>query len=378
MMRNMKIAIDIRNIGKGRTGDEMVFFELVRNLAKIDHKNTYHLLIDERTDEELENITRKLETQAVENFHIVSLGSGNKFVWNAWSVPRYCRRENIHIYHTQYIIPFFMPAQTKIVTHVHDVSFRVYKDLITKKDAFFLNLLIPYALKYADRIIAVSQFTKDEIIKYYRVPDKKISIVYNASHLSCSEVNSEYMRKKYSLPKKFILMLGTMQPRKNIPFAVRAFAQIADTFPDVSVVLAGKKAHNFDREIQQLINERPQLKNRIIFTGYIDEEDKCAVYDLATVFVFPSLYEGFGVPILEAFHVGTPVIASDIEPHREVACDCAQYFDPTNIDHCARILYDVLDGDKIGEAFVDCAKQRAMEFSWELSAKKLYTIYESL
>ncbi len=374
----MKIAIDIRNIGKKRTGDEVVFFALVCNLAKIDRDNEYRLLIDDRPAQEIVQLAERLGITACKNFTIVPLGSGNKFIWNGWTIPRYCRRERIDIYHTQYIVPFFVAKDTKIVTHIHDVSFCVYKKLLSKKDAFFLNILIPRSLRRSDHIIAVSQFTKTEIMKYYRVPGDKISVVHNASVMTCDTENMETIRAKYHLPQKYIMLLGTMQPRKNIPCVVRAFARIAQSFPDVDVVLVGKKAHNFDTSIEDLVAADASITRRIHFTGYVDEEDKCAVYRMATVFVFPSLYEGFGVPILEALQAGTPVIASDIPPHREVGGDAITYFDPQRVDQCEKVLYDMLDGDTLNTSVVQKSQQQNEQFSWCDSAHELHMIYQSL
>ncbi len=374
----MKIAIDIRNIGKGRTGDEVVFFELVKNLAQIDNENDYRLLIDDRTDNVIKKIAKQLGIVDKSNFTIVQLGSGNKFVWNGWKVARYCMEEKIDIYHTQYIIPFFMPIHTKIVTHIHDVSFRVHKELISKKDAFFLNKLIPRALNKSDKIIAVSQFTKDEIMKYYNVAPEKISVVYNAVSIKKSGQDYNVIQKKYNLPEKYILALGTMQPRKNIPFLIEAFAQLVEKKDDINLVLVGGQSHNFDSSIQQTIDKYPEIKEKIIFTGYVDEEDKFVVFENAQVFAFPSLYEGFGVPILEAFETGTVVVASDISPHREIGANGVLYFDVCNVDQCTRVLYDALVNDSIREGVLIVAQMQKEKFSWHMSAIKLQLVYKSL
>ncbi|MEA3323197.1 MAG: glycosyltransferase family 1 protein [Patescibacteria group bacterium] len=374
----MKIAIDIRNIGKGRTGDEVVFFELVKNLALIDDNNDYKLLIDDRSDDEITEVENNLGITNKNNFTVVQLGSGNKFVWNGWKIAKYCVDEKIDIYHTQYIIPFFIPVTTKIVTHIHDVSFKAHKELISKKDAFFLNRLIPRAVKKSDKVIAVSQFTKDEIVKYYNVPADKISVIYNASSLVEVNTDEKSVREKYQLPMKYVLALGTMQPRKNIPFLVEAFAGIANEVSDTYLVLAGKKSHNFDQSIEKIIKQYPQLKDKIIFTDYIDEDDKFLVYKMADVFAFPSLYEGFGVPILEAFTAGTAVIASDIAPHKEVAGDSALYFSPIDIDQCKKMLYDALVNDRIRNDVLAVATQQKKQFSWYKSAQKLRQLYENM
>lgn len=375
----MKIAIDIRNIGKGRTGDEIVFFELVRHLALIDQDNEYHLLIDDRLPNVLHDIAARLGIVDKKNFRIIPCGSGNKFVWNAWTVQQYCRTQKIDLYHTQYIIPIFMPKETKIVTHIHDVSFRVYKDLIKKTDAFFLNTLIPYAIRHADHVIAISQFTKKEIITHYACPSEKITVILNAAVTHCDpSLQYEDVRVKYTLPQKYIMALGTMQPRKNIPFLLKVFADLAKERNDVSLVLVGKKDHNFDSAIRYMLTQNPHIAERVCFTGYVTEAEKCRLYEHAQVFVFPSLYEGFGVPILEALSMGTPVVISDIPPHREVAADVGLYCDPTNIDQWKRMLYDVLDNGKIREDIKKLSSTHIMNFSWERSARQLMLLYGSV
>jgi len=373
----MKIAIDIRNIGKGRTGDEAVFFALVKNLKQIDNENDYKLLIDDRDDDEIDKIISDLGIANKDNFTIMQLGSGNKFMWNIWSVPRYCTKAKIDIYHTQYIIPFFMPKRTRIITHIHDVSFRAHPEFISRMDSFFLNTLIPRAVKKSDKVIAVSQFTKDEIIKYYKVMSEKVVVIHNAvsEEYKNGEIN-EGVQKKYNLPKKYILALGTMQPRKNIPFLVSMFAQVAKRIDDVHLVLVGKQAHNFDNSILKAIKQYPQIKDKVIFTGYVDEEDKLAVFEGAEVFVFPSLYEGFGVPILEAFEAGVPVLASDIAPHKEIGGEGALYCDVKNVDQCKKMLYDILDNDKIRKYVLTESKKQKMMFSWLESAKELQKLYK--
>ncbi|MEN8252601.1 MAG: glycosyltransferase family 1 protein [Patescibacteria group bacterium] len=374
----MKIAIDIRNIGKKRTGSEVVVFELVRHLAQIDSENEYYLLIDNRSDEEISEVEKRLNIGEKSNFNIEQIGSGGKVSWNVWSVPRFCKKMKMDIYHTEYIIPFFMPSFTKIITHIHDISFKVHKELITKKDAFFLNTLIPRAVKKSDKVIAVSQFTKDEIVKYYKVPESKIEVVYNAVNLEPLNRSNAEIREKYNLPQRYVLALGTMQPRKNIPFLISAFAQVAREVDDINLVLVGKKSHNFDDRIQKTIEKYPHIKEKVIFTGFVAEEDKIGVYKNAEVFVFPSLYEGFGVPILEAIEADTLVVASDIPPHKEIGGEGIIYFDPYSIDECSKTLYDSLDSDKMKDMIITEAKKQKTRFSWNNSVKKLKQIYEKI
>lgn len=378
----MKIGIDIRNIGKQRTGDEVVFFNLVKNLGELDNSNEYFLFTD-LAENVLPNISQKLGILGKPNFKIISLKSPNKFCWNMRVLPWYLRKNPVDVYHTQYITPFFVSRKIKVITHIHDVSFFVYPELIKKSDLFFLKLLMPRSIKRADKIVAISDFTKNEIVKYYKINPEKIEVVYNA--VSDDFLENDYsgnelfqIRKKYNLPEKYFLYIGTLQPRKNIPILLEAFAKIKEKISDTKLVLAGNKnAHNFDVEIDRMI-EKLQLEESIVFPGFIEEKDKAAIFFLAKAFVFPSLYEGFGIPILEAMSKKIPVLASKIPVHLEVAENGAFYFSKENVDEISEKLYTILEDKNLREKLIDLGKKRADFFSWKKSAKKMLSVYKKL
>ncbi|MFA5776827.1 MAG: glycosyltransferase family 1 protein [Parcubacteria group bacterium] len=403
----MRIGIDIRNIGKQRTGDEVVFFNLVKNLAKIDNENEYLLFTDTADTTVLQYTVARLGIVDKKNFKTVSLSLSflrkresklpksrlcrfrikcgmtlinNKFLWNLWTLPNYLRKNPVDAYHTQYITPFFVSKKIKIITHIHDVSFLAFPEFIKKSDLFFLKVLIPMSIKRADKVIAVSEFTKKEIIKYYQTDSEKIKVVYNA--VSEDFLKSDYsgnelfaIRKKYNLPEEYILYIGTLQPRKNIPMLIRAFAEVKKRMPEIKLVLAGNRnAHNFDKRIDEEI-ARLNLSDGIIFSGFVEEEDKSALFLLAKVFVFPSLYEGFGIPILEAISRKISVLASDIPVHREIAEDGALYFNSESIDEMQEKLYNILADEKLRENLINLGTKRLDFFSWKKAAYKLLEVY---
>ncbi|MCK4635679.1 MAG: glycosyltransferase family 4 protein [Candidatus Moranbacteria bacterium] len=415
----IKIAIDIRNIGRNRTGSETVILQLVKHLLKIDPENQYKLLTDTDEKKVLNYINEHLELSDKKNVEVISLQAKNKFIWAAWTVWRWARKNPVDIYHTEYILPFFMPKSIKLITHIHDVSFRVYRKMISWKDIFFLDIFIPWSIKRADKIIAVSQFTKDEIEKYYPVSQGKIELIYNAVADDFAEVmkkkcqklvkiekqiqsvgfsNAEVrdfellqdcqiqksekfkeIQKKYNLPEKYILALGTMQPRKNIPFLVKSYSKIYKKLDDVKLVLVGKKAHNFDMEIEKLIEKSDDdFKKNVIFTGYVDENDKAFVFAGAEIFAYPSLYEGFGIPPLESIHCGTPVVASNISVHAEIFKDAVKYFNLRGIDQCAKVLYDTASNDDVKKELVKKAFELKSKFSYEKSAKKFLSLCQKV
>jgi len=379
----MQIGIDIRNIGKKRTGDEVVFFNLVKNLAPIDAENKYQLFTDIKDLETLAKIKSDLGLENKPNFEIISLETKNKFSWNFWTLPKYLRTNPVDLYLTQYITPFFVSKKIKILTIIHDVSFCEYPQMIKFSDLFFLRMLIPLALKRADRIIAVSQFTRDEIIKHYKVDPGKVEYIYNAvanNFLSKTFSQSELdkIREKYNLPKRFILYLGTLQPRKNIPVLIEAYSKIKQQLPSVKLVLAGGKGHNYDQEIDRKIQDCTFTEGDITFPGFIAEEDKKAVMLLAECFCFPSLYEGFGIPILEAFSANLPTIISRIPPHEEVAGDAALFFVPRDGNELSEKIAKIISNKELRKVLQEKEKDRLELFSWEKTAKKMLSIFARL
>jgi glycosyltransferase involved in cell wall biosynthesis len=379
----MKIGIDIRLIGKKRTGDEVVFFNLVKNLARIDSENEYRLLTDEIDENKLLEIRQRLEIERKQNFQVVSLGKQNKFSWNFWSLAKYLRKNPVDVFETQYITPWFVSRKIKIITIIHDISFNFFPGHIKFLDLLFLRLLIPISLKRADRVVAVSEFTKNEIEKYYQISEEKIEVIFNAVsedflRQDVSQSKLEQVKKKYELPDKFLLYMGTLQPRKNLPFFIEAFAKIKQQIPDLKLVIAGNlKAHNVDLQIENKIKQL-SLENEVMFPGFVDEDDKAAIFALAHVFVFPSLYEGFGIPVLEAMSQGVPVVASDIESLKEIGSDCALFFDVQSLDNLAEKLYTVCMDQKVRERLIPMGKERVSFFSWEKSARKTIETYANL
>ena len=387
----MRLGIDIRNLGKKRTGDETVFLELVKAFQEITilpdtkkEKIMFYLFTDLIDKNKLEKIKQQLNIEHRKDFKIISLKSSNKFIWNFWSLPKYLRNNPIDIYLTQYITPWFVPQKIKIVTIIHDISFNSYPQFIKKTDLFFLKILIPLSLRRADKIIAVSKFTRDEIIRYYKVNPKKIIWIYNAiannfkqlanGKKDISDENIQRVQKKYNLPQNYILYLGTFQPRKNIPTLIEAFKILKDDpkfkASSLKLVLAGKKGYNYDKKIDQIIRKY-QLEKEVIFPGYIEEKDKIIIMASASIFCFPSFYEGFGIPILEALATKVPVIVSDIPPHREIAGEAVLYFNPNDSSELAEKIKTIVSNKQLQKKLADKGIQQINNFSWQKTAKKL-------
>lgn len=374
------VGIDIRLIGQQRTGDEVVFFNLTRALLQ-EGKGQYrfHLFTHEKEEKKLAELRVQLECLGREDVKFVSVSFGrNRFVWNMLALPFELFRRPVDIYHTQYIAPLFVPSQVKLVTHIHDVSFAAYPKWIAPRDRFFLHLLIPRSLRRADKIIAPSQFTKNEIETYYPFTQGKVSIIPNAASREwltpIPEGAIEKMRVEYGLPQRYIIASGTMQPRKNIPLLIEAWAERPKELQDVGLVLTGNRfGHHVD---SRLLDSK--AIDQIIFPGYVDLSTLRTLVKGASVSVFPSLYEGFGIPLLEAFASHTPVLASNILPFKEVGGGAFLSFDPASIDEMKKNLYSLLIDRDLQNRLIQAGEGRLQLFSWEKSAQSLLLEYRAL
>lgn len=374
------VGIDIRLIGKQRTGDEVVFFQLVRSLIRRqDTGIRYELFTDESADDRLAALRLQLEALGRPDVEIISLPAKNRFWWNGVALPWRLLRSPVDVFHTQYILPLWLPRAVKVVTHIHDISFRVYPEWIGWKDRFFLTLFIPRTLRRSDRILVPSKFTQDEIVTHYGIPRDRIVVIENAAaeewFIPTPSAEIERVTKEHGLvPHRYLLSSGTMQPRKNIPFLIDAFHGANRAHPlGLKLVLTGNPAgHHVDRAAARGGDES------IVYTGYVSDADLRALVAGAAAYVFPSLYEGFGIPIEEALATGTPVFASDIPVFHEVGGDRIAYFDPAKLAPFAETLYtfsiDILSGKREKNPFSGSERR----YSWTKSAEKLALLYRSL
>jgi glycosyltransferase involved in cell wall biosynthesis len=373
-----KIGIDIRPIGKKRTGDEVYFFGLVKNLALQDKENEYSLYTDRdpEIDVDLNEEIKKLSLG--ENFKVIFVKKTNRFCWNFWYLPMFLRKNPVDIFHTQYIAPFWISKKVKLILTIHDISFNFFPEYIKKIDLFFLKTLIPRSIQRANKIVTVSESEKKNIIDFYKIPEEKVDYAYNGvdSERFSQRYSEEEKKKicaKYDLPRKFILYIGTLQPRKNIPILIEALKNL-----DVKLVLAGnRKAHNFDQKIDRTI-EKHNLNDKVVFPGWIDEEDKVALLQSADCFVFPSVYEGFGIPVVEAMAAGIPVVCSEIPVLREIAQGAAFFCDPKNSGDFTKNIRKVLTDENLRRNLVEKGKNITQELTWKKTAKKTLDIYKSL
>lgn len=390
----MKIGLDIRTVGKNRTGDETVTLQLVNNLLKNNKKDVFSLFTDEKKQGVLAEIEAKFNQKGNKNFEIHSVLPAKKALWTLWSLPTFLKKSPVDILHVQYITPIWLPGNVKLVTTIHDVSFARHPEFIDKKDLFLLNHFIPLSLKRADKIIAVSEFTKKEIVDIYKIDPDKIEVIYNGGAreaFSGKSSKEEILKfaKKNKLPEDFILYVGTLQPRKNIPFLLRNFVRFKEKFSDnkdigkIKLVIGGNRAgHNYDKKIDLEMTEiekrAPELAKQIIFTGFIPDKDLPMYYKAAKVLCLCSHYEGFGLPAIEAMASETPVLSTDASCMPEICADAAALYEHENADDFSNKLLRIITDNDYQKVLIEKGKIRTKSFDWKETARQVSGLYRQI
>lgn len=284
---------------------------------------------------------------------------------------------NSEIYH---FFNFTIPKKIKgkVIVTIHDMIYKVYPETTEIKNLQNFHKKVKFAIENSDKIIAVSEATKKDILKYFNIQEKKIDIVSPGIYLEdYMKDDNDDILSKYKLPNSYILYLGTLEPRKNIINIIKSFEKYKkENKSKIQLVLVGKKGWKYEK-IFQAYEESP-YKEEIKILGYIDEKDKVLLYKNAKVFLYPSFYEGFGMPILEAMAAGTPVITSNISSLPEVAGNAAILVNPYDINEILDAMREVLNNEKLRKNMIALGFNQANKYTWEKSVEKLEKIYEDL
>ena len=285
--------------------------------------------------------------------------------------PKYCK--NSVVLTTDSKVPFFLPKSARLASVITDLAVFRMSEVYQGSRSLLWKLQYRYLCQRAERFIAISEFTKRELIDVLGIPAEKIDVVYCAAPKAMARVENratlEACREKYGLPRQFVLYVGNFNPRKNLERLIRAcdLMKAATGLPH-ALVIAGEQGWKFDRAAALSgVEHAAQVR----FIGFVPDEDMPALYTLADAFAFPTLYEGFGIPVIEAQQCGTPVLTADCSCIPEIGGDGAVYVDPyseTDIaDGLARILTDGALRQRLSEA----GYRNATRYSWQASAEAL-------
>lgn len=378
----MIITIDISQIVYN-TGVSRYTRELVRHLLRIDKKNHYKLFAGTfRAKRQVELFAEELRDENLD-FDLIIKNFPPKLaqlVWNKWHIfPIENFVGKTDIFHTSDWTqpPIYPPndlVHTKKITTVHDLTpllFPEYHEqsLITN---FKRNLKL--IEKECSQIICVSQSTKNDLLKFINFDENNISVIYNGvvESFNVGAIGQSRLldkiaktKQKFGINKKYLLSVATLEPRKNIKLLVQAFQKL--NLPDYQLVLSGKYGWGD--------NNLPQDKN-VIYTGFVDDCDLPSLYCGAEAFVYPSLYEGFGLPVLESVACGTPVITSNVSSLPEIVGDAGILINPKNLDELAQAIQKLLTSEKLRKNLSAKALAQASKFTWEKCARQTLRSYE--
>jgi glycosyltransferase involved in cell wall biosynthesis len=278
---------------------------------------------------------------------------------------------------TEHLLPPLRGVPT--VLTVHDMIFKRFPEHQKRLNFWYLNMAMPLFCRKADAIITVSESSKRDIVADYEIDPAKITVVYEAAAPEFQPAGGEALaqaRRAYGLPEHFLIHVGTIEPRKNLDRLVDALERLRQGGLVVPLVVVGAKGWLYEGFFRKL--EGMQVRSDIHFPGYVASRDLPALYTAATAAILPSVYEGFGLPVLEAMACGTPVISSEAASLPELGGEAAQYFDPYSVEAMAEAIRSVWTDQELQGVMREKGLERAATFSWSRAAKETVAVYEGV
>ncbi|RLC37642.1 glycosyltransferase family 1 protein [candidate division Kazan bacterium] len=361
----MKIAVDFREAVKpSRAGKGEYVYELIKAWLQVIDKDVELIL--------LTGAGQKINLPKG-RWRQKSFSRG--WLWHklVWLWLEFARPVDFYFATTSFIVPAFLRS-TPVITTIFD--FTVWRHLYSKTKVNLLEkILAGPAMRFSRHLIAISEFTKQEAVKLFKIAPSKIDVIYLGAGsqyrpFKLSEEQKRSLHRKYNLPSRFILYLGTLEPRKNILNIIRAFQQVKPEIKNTKLVLAGSWGWQAN-EIKQAIKT-----HEVIHIGYVEYSDKPAIYNLASVFVFPSYYEGFGLPPLEAMACGIPTIVSDAASLPEIVEDAAIVVAPNDAEGMARQIKEILSNTIFSRRLHAKGIERAKQFNWKDTAQQTQAVFK--
>ncbi len=343
-----------------KTGVEHYAKQLILHLAEIDQKNTYVLYLRTKPEGWFLNLPENFKVKVMP-FPIF------------WTQIRLSFEMLLHKVDVLMIpasaLPLIHPKNS--VVTVHDLAWKFYPETFTGFMRWFLNWSTGFAAKNAKTVIAVSEATKKDLVKFYNVEEKKVVVVHHGYDSNLKIINH---KSKITLPDRFVLFLSTLQPRKNLEGLIDAFVELKKELPELphKLVVAGKPGWKFEGILKKI----EENKDLVVYLNHLGEEEKGLVLSKAEILVLPSFYEGFGMTILEAFEAGVPVVTANISSMPEVAKDAAVYFNPHKVLEIKNAIKQVLLDKSLHDSLVVKGRDRLKVFSWEKAAKETLEVFK--
>jgi glycosyltransferase involved in cell wall biosynthesis len=374
----MRIGFDLRPFLKEETGIGVYFKKLLFMLAKLDQSNEYFLFSSSMKDR---FDPRKIPFFAKSKFLDLRFPvKAVNFLWFRLGWPNLDAFFRTRLDLTHSPTPLSLPTKGKKIVTVHDLFFLDFPEMADKRAWRIDSRRIRKSLHRADGIIAVSHYTEQQLLERFGLDRGKIRIIHHGINLKEWETDEreslERIKKALALPSDFLLFVGAHEPRKNLPLLLKALRIVHDRYQKIALVIVGRKgldSENVQKDIRGL-----ELDSWVKMVSYVDESELRHIYHLGSVFVFPSLSEGFGIPLLEAMACGLPIVTSRSSALPEIAQDAALYIDPHDPEDLATEIIHVLKDKTLKEKLVSAGKKRVRSFSWEKAATETLAFYEDI
>jgi glycosyltransferase involved in cell wall biosynthesis len=365
----MRFAVDAHAIGRHLTGNEVYVRSLLKGFAAVDRESEFIAYLS--MDEAKAWVPPQFSVRRIAGNPCIRLGCD--FAYKL-------RRDRAELLHVQYTAP--LGCSIPVVVSVHDVSFLERPDYFPLHRALQLRLTVQHTISKAARILTASEFSRDSIARAYDLDPDRITVMPNAAadcfHPMRREVATARIRERFHIAAPFILSVGDLQPRKNHMGLIEAFGRLMRANPHLPhhLILAGKDTWN-GRQVRDAA-KHSGVADRIRFLGFVSDDDLLHLYNACELFCFPSFYEGFGLPVLEAMACGAPVICSNTSAIPEVADGAALFFNPHDAEQIARAMLDLILHSELRARMCRLGLQRATHFSWKKTAQETLDVYYSV
>jgi glycosyltransferase involved in cell wall biosynthesis len=370
------VVLDARYLARRQSGVGHYTQQLLAALAAIDRENRYTCVV-----------ARDGPGLPVRQANVASWATGVSFenhllgdLWLLAYLPLRLRALGADVYHGPAVFLPHLKLGYRLVVTIHDLVSFLFPETVPRKYSLYMRLMTRVAARSADRIIAVSRATKDDLRRVLGVPEERVAVIHEAVGPEFAapvpEAAVRAVRERYGLRSPFCLFVGNLEPRKNLPRLIEAFGLLRARTgggPRPQLVLAGTRAWLHSPIFRAV--EAHGLAADVVFTGYVPAADLPALYAGAACFVFPSVYEGFGLPVLEAMAAGTPVVAARAGAIPEVAGDAALLVDATRPPEVADALASLLGDPALRARLAAAGRARAAAFTWEDAARRTLAVY---
>lgn len=371
----MKIGIEAQRLFRPKKhGMEVVALEIIRGLQGLDKENDYHIFVKEDKDKDC--------VRATSNFKIDTFSSFTYVGWEQYSLPKFINKSKIDLLHCTCNTGPIFPNVPMVLT-LHDIIYMETIDFSGSSYQNFGNLyrrfIVPKIINKCNEIITVSNYEKERIVNYFNINEDKVNVVYNGvdeSFRVYDDISIIKEKLKFlNLPENFILFFGNTAPKKNTKRVIEAYLIYAMKVKDPLPLVVTDSSKEYIYSIMGE-NKVQQLSKLIYVIDYVPYEFVPLVYNMASLYLYPSLRESFGLPILEAMACGTPVITSNISSMPEVAGDAAIFVDPTNTEDIADKIEMVLSDSDLYKRKVSSGLVNISRFNWKKTAKDVFSVYQ--